>query len=95
MTLKRTDSNQKVITDCFRRLGYSVLDLSGVGSGCPDIEIGKHGINDLVEIKTENGKLNELQLEFAARWNAPVYIIRSIDEAVDFDSGNKFNYQIK
>jgi hypothetical protein len=95
MTLKRTDSNQKVITDCFRRLGYSIIDLSGIGGGCPDIEIGKHGINDLVEIKTENGKLNELQLAFAAKWNAPVYLIRSVDDIVDFDAGNKIKFQIK
>ena len=91
----RTDSNQKIIVDCFRRMGYEVLDLSAVGNGFPDIIIAKHGDNDLVEIKTEKGRLNELQEKFAAIWNAPVYVIRNVDEAIDFNNGNKFNYQIK
>ena len=91
----RTDENQKQITDCFRKLGYTVHDLSEAGKGFPDIIIAKHGDNDLVEIKTEKGRLNELQEKFAAIWNAPVYVIRNVDEAIDFNNGNKFNYQIK
>lgn len=60
----RRDANHKAIVDAFRRVGCSVLDLSNVGNGCPDILVGvpsgrmlgegarwSTAINLLVEIK--------------------------------------------
>ncbi len=86
--INRKDANQKVIIDCLKKLGYSVLELDDVKNGCPDILVGKNGNNYLIEIKTEKGKLNELQQKFIERWNTRVYIIKNIDEAIEFDNLN-------
>lgn len=82
---KRTDSNQSQIVEAFRKLGYSVLLLHETGHGCPDILIAKNGIMNLVEIKTEKGKLNERQEHFIATWNSQIFIVRNVDEAIQLD----------
>lgn len=84
--INRTDTNQKAIIDCFKQLGYSVLSLSNVKSGCPDLLCAKNGINILVEIKTEKGKLNPLQKEFIQKWNSRVFVIRDIDGVIELDN---------
>jgi hypothetical protein len=80
--MKKTDANHKSIMHQFRQLGFSVLDLSAVGKGCPDILIARHGINTLVEIKTAKGKMNDRQKEFCDKWEAKVYTVRDIDDAL-------------
>ncbi|CAB5212313.1 hypothetical protein UFOVP192_1, partial [uncultured Caudovirales phage] len=51
---KRVDENQKQIIHTFIALGASVLNLSRVGQGCPDILVGykKHSV--LCEIKRDS-----------------------------------------
>lgn len=51
---RRIDENQPEIVKTFRQLGASVLILSNLGKGCPDICCGIFGKNYLFEIK--NGK---------------------------------------
>lgn len=82
---KKVDNNQSEIVNTFKQLGYAVLDLSAVGLGIPDLLISKAKVNYLVEIKTDKGKLTEPQQEFIKNWNADIYVIRSIDEAIKFD----------
>lgn len=48
----RADKNQQDIVDELRDLGISVLILSQVGGGCPDLLIGHRGKNYLIEVKT-------------------------------------------
>lgn len=36
----------------------------------------------LMEIKTTSGKLTQDQVEFHGRWNGPIHIIRSVDDAL-------------
>jgi len=62
--------------------------MSAVGGGFPDLIVSKGGTNDLIEIKTDTGKLNELQLNFIAGWNSPVYVVRCIDDVLLFNEGN-------
>lgn len=93
--LKRTDSNQKRITNALKRLGYSVIDCSGVGRiipGFPDLlVIGNHIPSGMVmmafaEIKTDKGKLNENQVKFFEKrlerfgTNAPWIEAKSVDD---------------
>ena len=66
---KRTDANQSAMVKHISRIpGCRVIDLSGVGRGCPDILIQQYtgGVYrmHLVEIKTDKGKLNKLQERF-------------------------------
>ena len=71
--------------NAFRKLGYSVWDTSAVGRGFPDLIIAKNSEIFLVEVKTEKGKLNEKQEAFINKWNAEVFVIRTIDDVIAFD----------
>jgi hypothetical protein len=82
---KRVDANQKQIVHTFIALGASVLNLSRVGEGCPDILIGykgKHSI--LCEIKANESKpYTEPQIKFMQNWRGgAVCRIDSVDAAI-------------
>ena len=86
---KRVDANQKEIVKTFRDCGATVLILSEVGRGCPDICVGIFGQNFLVEIKDgaqppSKQKLTDAEIEFFEKWKGQVQIIKSVDEAVRF-----------
>jgi len=89
MTAKRVDANQKEIVKAFRDLGCSVLIISNIGKGAPDIVVGKNGKTYLFEIKDGNKlpsqqKLTPHEEAFHADWKGHVEIIKSIDEVVNF-----------
>ena len=89
----RKDGNHHAIVRAFEQAGASVLDLSGVGGGCPDILIGLPApggaVDLLVEIKlpignrggTAHSDLNQLQRAFHARWRGrrPL-VVRTVEE---------------
>jgi len=81
---KRVDDNQKQIIHTFIALGASVLNLSRVGEGCPDILIGykKHSV--LCEIKRDNkAPYTESQVKFMQNWRGgPISRIDSVDAAI-------------
>jgi hypothetical protein len=81
---KRVDENQKQIIHTFIALGASVLNLSRVGEGCPDILIGYKGVICLVEIKRdEKAAFTEPQIKFMQNWKGgPVSRIDSVDAAI-------------
>lgn len=86
---KRVDTNQKAITAAMRSMGASVLILSMVGKGCPDILVGLHNKNYLIEIK--NGalarsaqRLTEHEQNFFDNWRGDVRVLRSVEEAIEF-----------
>ena len=92
---KRVDENQSQIIHTFIALGASVLNLSRVGEGCPDILIGyrKHSI--LCEIKKDSkAAYTESQIKFMQNWRGgAVSRIDSVDVAIrlikmlDMDNG--------
>jgi hypothetical protein len=82
---KRVDANQALIVNTFIALGASVLNLSRVGQGCPDLLIGykgKHSI--LVEVKANERKpYTEPQVKFMQNWRGgAVCRIDSVDAAI-------------
>jgi Holliday junction resolvase len=80
---KKVDNNQLEIVKAFRSMGATVLNLSGVGKGCPDLLIGYKGISVLVEIKSKTGKFTEPQLKFMEQWQGgAVNRIDSVDGAI-------------
>lgn len=80
---KKVDNNQLEIVKVFKSLGATVLNLSGVGKGCPDLLIGYKGISVLVEIKSKTGKFTEPQLKFMEQWQGgAVNRIDSVDGAI-------------
>jgi Holliday junction resolvase len=56
--------------------GFSVLNLSAVGMGCPDLLVGRDGQNFLLEIKSENGTLTPAQIEFHKNWQGHCAVVR-------------------
>ena len=80
---KRVDNNQLEIIKAFQSMGATVLNLSAVGKGCPDLLIGYKNISVLVEVKSKTGKFTELQLKFMEQWQGgAVNRIDSVDGAI-------------
>lgn len=68
-----------------RAIGCTVVSLSRVGDGCPDLLVGFRGKTTLIEVKNPYGRdeVNELQRDWHGRWRgAPVAVVRSPDEAI-------------
>ena len=77
---RKKDLNQTEIVRGLRAIGYSVRSTHTIGQGFPDVVIGKHGINLLVEIKQAGEKLTLDEQEFFAAWNGSVIVGCSVDE---------------
>ncbi len=91
---KRVDSNQREIVNAFRDRGLSVLVMSNLGHGAPDIAVGTNGMTFLFEIKDGSRplsaqRLTPLELKFFNEWHGHIEIINSIDDV------NKFIDRIK
>lgn len=79
---KRTDINQSGIVAALRKAGCVVVDASRMGGGFPDLIVGKGGVNILLEVKTESGKLNTLQDRFHSSWRGQAAVVRDSEEAL-------------
>lgn len=91
--IAKKDNNHKEIVEQITARGVAFYDLSGYGNGVPD---GIAWVNDqwrLVEIKnpkTGYGRrgMNHNQVSWLGQWQGgPVYILKSIENAVDFAEG--------
>ena len=80
----RLDSNHKAIVGVLEAHGLTVLSLSKVGGGVPDLLVANHRGGWLVEVKTKTGKLEDSQTKFAQRWPWKIHVIRSEEEAIQF-----------
>ena len=81
---RRTDEGHAEIRDALRRMGYRVVDLSGAGSGVPDllVEIAD-GVPHYLEIKKpRGGKLTDAQNEWKSLAWRVTSEVRSIEEAI-------------
>lgn len=81
----KVDSNQSLITEHLRRMGYSVQLLHTIGKGCPDMIVGIKGRNYLIELKdgekTASGKkLTVDEKKWHQVWRGQVAICESLDE---------------
>jgi hypothetical protein len=76
----RIDGTQVEIVECARKFGASVLPLFRLGQGAPDILVGYRSQNIMVEIKTENGKLNERQEKFRDEWKGQYAVVHNTHE---------------
>lgn len=87
----KADDNQPQIVQAFRRLGFSVQHLHTVGKGCPDILIGRAGLNFLIEIKDgskceSKRKLTKDEQDFFKIWRGQVCVIESVEQAIEFSN---------
>lgn len=78
------DANHTKVVGWYGDLGIGVVDLADVGKGCPDIMVHAFGISDLVEIKTDEGELEDSQKEFNKAWRGPlIWLVRGMTDVVD------------
>lgn len=78
----KTDKNQAEIVRALRGIGASVQSLAPVGKGVPDLLVGYNGVNFLMEVKMDKGKLTDDQVQWHGAWMGKVYIVRSIEDAI-------------
>ena len=79
---RKVDRNQAEIVSALRQVGASVLVLSRVGQGCPDLAVGIRGETYFMEIKTVRGALTPAEHEFMERWRGHYAIVRTPEEAL-------------
>lgn len=81
---RRVDRNQKeIVKGLTERYGDgSVVLLSTVGEGVPDLLFGYAGVNLLLEVKTDDGTLTPSQIDWHARWPGQKAVVRSTNEAI-------------
>ena len=73
----RRDANEPEIVEALRKVGASVMQLNEF-----DLLVGFRGNDYKIEIKAAKGKLTDSQKKFD-EWNgSPLYICRTIDEAM-------------
>ena len=78
----RRDLNHTEIREAFRRLGWSVWDTAACGHGAPDLVVGKHGRNVLVEIKSPGGVLTQDEADFSAAWRGEYITVRCLADVI-------------
>ncbi len=76
----KIDNNQTEIVNYLRAYGFSVAITSSAGDGFPDLVAGKHGVNYLIEVKGEKGKLTPMQKIFHDNWQGQIMVARSIED---------------
>lgn len=81
MRARRVDLNHRGIVTDLQECGYSVIDLSGVGHGVPDILISGPSDMWLCEIKSAFGKLNPMQVRWHQSWRGkPAIVAKTFEE---------------
>jgi len=80
----RPDANHAEVKGWYEELYCSVVDLHGVGFGCPDLLVGLAAHTDLVEVKTDTGQLKPSQKRFQADWRgAKVVVVRTHADVIN------------
>jgi Holliday junction resolvase len=89
---RKVDGNQRDIIATFESCGFTVVNLSRVGEGCPDLLIGRAGKCWLVEAKNPEGRnrIEQSQIDFAEAWNGPdIAIVRTVEDVVRWSNGQE------
>lgn len=81
--LGNRDYAQAEIVKALEAAGASVIELCGVGYGCPDLLVGFDGRTHLVECKTLSAQPNKNQGLWMAKWNGhPVSVVSTPEAAL-------------
>lgn len=80
----RADKNHSEVRGWYEELFCSVVDLHGVGGGCPDLLVGFAGRSELVEVKTEHGQLEPSQVTFGKTWRgSKITVVRTHADVIN------------
>ncbi len=85
--IARVDGNQAEIVSQLKARGCSVLSLAALGKGCPDLLVGWHGENMLLEVKDgakvpSARKLTTDEVAFHQTWRGRVAVVDSVTAAL-------------
>lgn len=83
----KVDANQPAIVRALVAVGATVQSLATVGDGCPDLLVGRHGENYLLEIKDgakppSKRRLTEREQQWHDKWRGKVSTVKNEDEAL-------------
>lgn len=81
-TRARKDTNQEAIVKALREVGASVFVTNN--KSLPDLVVGFRGVNYLMEVKNEKGKLTPDQIDFFHTWEGQVVTVRTPEFALDY-----------
>ena len=84
----KVDANQAAVVAALEKVGCTVQSLAAVGTGVPDLLVGYHGKNFLLEIKDGTKPpsaryLTEDQIRWHNHWRGRVRIANSVAEALN------------
>ncbi len=79
---RKVDEHQALIMEALRTAGATVQSLHTVGHGCPDLLCGYHGMNILMEVKSEKGCLNSNQVVWHREWKGQKAVVRTPEDAI-------------
>jgi hypothetical protein len=80
--IAKVDKNQTEIVQALRKAGATVQHLHQVGSGCPDILVGYHGRNFLLELKSEKGTLTSDEQDWLYEWHGSASVVYGIVDSL-------------
>jgi Holliday junction resolvase len=84
----KVDGNHREVVQALKAAGCTVLSLAGLGQrGVPDLLVARAGKLFLIEVKDGTAAKRQQQLRadqeaWAAKWNGPVYLVKSVDGAI-------------
>jgi hypothetical protein len=79
----KIDDTQPPIVRTLRQIGASVQSIAAVGEGCPDLLVGYHGMNLLMECKSADGDFTPKQVIWHNEWRGrKVATVRSVGDAI-------------
>lgn len=79
----KVDNKQKEIVEALKQVGASVQSLASVGNGCPDLLVGWHGRNILLEVKDgPKASFTAEQLIWWSNWTGQKARAESKDHAI-------------
>ena len=87
MRAARIDANQPAIVAALRKAGCTVQHLHSVGKGCPDLLVGRAGINYLIELKdgaksASEQRLTPDQVVWHGEWGGSVVVVNCEEAAL-------------
>ena len=80
------DRNQAEIVKHLEQIGCSVQSLAAVGTGVPDLLVGRRAVNVLIEVKNPKQKpsarkLRKTQVDWSLKWRGQVAVAHTPHEA--------------
>ena len=89
----KIDANQPTIVKALRAIGAQVVILSAVGGGVPDLMVSFKR-TFLIEVKDgakppSARKLTPDQVVFHAWWGGEIYVVETVEQALEVTLGEK------